>query len=120
MRGTGRGRQDAQRTKAFHPAGTACHTLSPFLAIKKWRNQHPPSGRTLPWTRPSSAEPCASPQTTLISTFGVGCAELISEALRSWYDASTILCSFGRSIHLSEGGRRVSMLRLGARDDGAS
>lgn len=36
--------------------------------------QQPPRGRTLPLTRPSSAEPCASPQTTLISTLGVGCA----------------------------------------------
>jgi hypothetical protein len=34
----------------------------------------PPRGRTLPLTRPSSAEPCASPQTTLISTLGVGCS----------------------------------------------
>lgn len=96
--------------------------------------QQPPSGRTLPFTSPSSSDPCDSPQTTLISTFGVGCALLgtilasipvslrrsefrgqclkgwethdaTSAARRSWYDASTSLCCFGKSIHLRRSAR---------------
>lgn len=55
-----------------------CHFSTPSRPGTNDHEQHayqqPPSGRTFPLTRPSVSEPCASPQTTLISTFSVGCA----------------------------------------------
>lgn len=86
-------------TKAFQPFGIACQNFSPFSANCTSKNQQPPNGLTGLLTAPSSSFPSAVPQITLTSTFGLGCAEGISEALSSWYEASVSLCAEGRSIH---------------------